>query len=382
MQYCLFIILLLAGIVNAAPVTVQKMSYKGIVPRFGSVAEPGQIKMPFVVSEDKNLASKINLQLFVKLLTILPPVKYSEFFVTPSGSLNDDVIVGQEFSVARNDGKILTIFFNQTGVGAHEGSSTFSVSFDLSGGREILIGELLTPKGLKIIGSTLNRKIEDEYKSGMLSFKKELTELKQESLSDESFAEIKSNLESSIELANSCAGGDGHADRSPGAVEESNYADRSNWGLTNNEFQLTNSGGCFPYYARGMDPVSVVSVLIPFTQLEPQMTPYAKHLLLSKGAATAPDATYGHVLKGFLGTKTPVTMYVNKTESGQVSGYYFYDKYQKSIEINGKEIDGNLELSEKDAEGNDQLRFHLKVLPNQLRGRWVGNKEFEFNVSY
>ena len=92
-------------------------------------------------------------------------------------------------------------------------------------------------------------------------------------------------------------------------------------------------------------------------------------LLLGEGRAPAPDAPFGQVLRGTLGERQAVTVWVQpRRDDGSVSGVYFYDRFRRPILLFGQARDGALELDESESGG----RWRLQREGPSLRGTWTG----------
>jgi hypothetical protein len=133
---------------------------------------------------------------------------------------------------------------------------------------------------------------------------------------------------------------------------------------------------------RALDDVGDVTLALSYPALGPDLTSYGKALLLNQGPAKPAGGIYGQLLRGQMGGNMAVTMLLNKESDNSVGGVYFYDKYRKPIKLSGWEKGDALELNEgAGADGQEKATMRLTISGQQIKGRWIGKKEFAVELT-
>ncbi len=129
---------------------------------------------------------------------------------------------------------------------------------------------------------------------------------------------------------------------------------------TPNEKFMWKKGVGLTYYESGYsNERDIIKLSLPDENNAPQVMPVGEK-----------------IYKGKLGDIN-VTMNINIANNGKVSGTYFYDKYKKSINIEGTYKDSAVRLSTKDS----KEKFVLHVGENSLKGKWhMDNKVEEVSL--
>ena len=376
----LFVILLLgcASLAHAAELTVQTLEVKGKNIR-GEAYEKGQIEIPFVQARqpvDEALASKINNQLFTRMLGVMAPRQ-------PGAYLTGVDIEGterQQFSVSRNDGRVLTIVFDIEGCGAHCENYNVIYSFDARNGQLITVSNLFTPDGLRELALRMGKEQVSRYRQQLVRLNQELKVAKTKDNADD-LADINDR----IEFTTNCLSEEtGEADM-PAATSASllQSAQHYRYELADRGIKVT-VGRCSNHAMRALDDVNEVTLALPYAGLAPHLSEYGKAVLLNEGQAHASESIYGQLLRGTLAGKTAITMLLEKDADNAVSGTYFYDKFRAPIPLKGTLNGPTLELKEQvEGKPETEATFHLTKTGDGLKGLWIskaGKKQFDVRV--
>lgn len=102
------------------------------------------------------------------------------------------------------------------------------------------------------------------------------------------------------------------------------------------------------------------------------MTPYGKSILFGEKKPegnTNISGVFDQVLRGKLG-KQSIVMLLEKHADNSISGTYFYSKYRKAIDLYGRVNGKQIELDERDPDGEIVARLKLLLDGNRLKGEW------------
>jgi len=338
-----------------------------------------EFSMPWVTSADRALASRINDQLYIGQFGALAPRSMTASRRDDRG-LTVDGTVEQTFSVSRNDDRVLTFQFDLEGCGAYCESYTTFYSFDSRSGRRLALSDLFTRAGQGHLAEQLAKEQRRQYREVVASLKRELRAMKAPRSPD-----AISDLQTRIELNLGCLGDSAHTVRTPASPDASALMDALQYHrfeLSAQSFKLT-AGRCSNHAMRAADDVGDVTWSVPYAQLRAHMTAYGRALLLQEAPAAAPTSLYGQLLRGQLNAKTPITMLLTQYADRSVSGSYFYDKHGRGIELRGRELEGQLELTESAADGSaSSATLRLNVSPKGLAGVWTdGSKQFDVRLA-
>ncbi|PWF55517.1 hypothetical protein [Massilia glaciei] len=361
-----------AGLAHAgAGVTVQSLPFQGVNDR-GVKLDDGGINTPYVTLADRKVAAKINDHLFIALYNVMAPRNVGKTLGAADGVVIEGT-VGQDFKVARNDGRILAIALEGEGCGAYCESYRAFYHFDVKTGRMLDADDLFTEKGLAALQEKMRRERRAQYRKQLLSLRKELKAVDKKR--DAKSEEAKADLLERIALNSNCAG--------EGGGEEGEEAQAPSG---DHKFELGATAitllaeRCSNHAMRALDDVGEVRLALPYKALAPHLTSYGKTLLLGEGSATH-GGVYGQLLRGKLGAGTAITMLIDKTPDNEVVGMVFYDKYGKPINVTGKQKGSALVLSEVDAEGVKKGEWRLVLSGERLKGRWIGSKAYDVELA-
>lgn len=379
MRLLLLLILFNGGWAHAAsPLAVETREFKGSTERLEEVAA-GQIKMPWIVARDKNVATKINDRLFIGQFGVLAPKLTRKYFTAEDGVVVEG-LASQDFSISRNDDRVLTVAFENEGCGAYCESYRVFYSFDVKTGDTLAAEDLFTQTGLINLHKQLHYARLSAYRKAVASLRNELKlAQKQRHANDR---ESLNDLQERIELNSSCAGEGTHTDRTPRAAEIVAVAGfgYDKFELAATEFRLTRER-CSNHGMRALDEVGDYTLTLSYPALRPHLSSYGKTLLLNEGSAKLQASIYGQILRGNIGG-SEITMLIVKGSDNSVAGHYFYEKYRKPIEVNGRVAGDQLELTEAVAESSaEKSTLRLAISGSRLSGIWKGKKELNVNLT-
>lgn len=375
MRIFLLLSLFLAGLAQAAPdVSVRSLLFQGKNERGDTPA----ISMPFVTMNDQKVAAKINDYLFIRQIGVLAPKQPGKFFSAAGG----DRIAGMaslEYTVSRNDGRVLTIAFAGEGCGAYcEDYNTF-YSFDIKTGRMLGADDLFTVPGMRSLAQKLSKERQSQYRQQLISLRKELKAAQKERKPKNQDA--IDDLNNRIALNADCLGEGSDSAGTPAADLSLSTFRNYMSELAGQAFNLT-AGRCSNHAMRALDDVGEVTLTLPYAELKPYLTGYGKALLLGEGSGVPKSGVYGQLLHGQMGGKIAITMLLHKESDNSVGGVYFYDKYRKPINVSGGETGDTIALTEDAAEGSTgKATMHLAISGDRLQGQWSGKTELHVELA-
>jgi hypothetical protein len=389
------LLLCCTGLAQAAGVTVKTLNFEGKNER-GEAIEKGEITMPLVQLPDAAVAARINDRLFIGQLNSLAP-RASATRVTAADGAAITGLASQRFTLSRNDGKLLTVAFDNEGCGAYCEGYSVAYSFDVATGALLTAGNLFTPAGMLAASQRMRTEQVARYRQQVASLNKDIKALHaREGGKDHAKSktatpqgEDLSDLEERLELNKSCLAEQQQAERTPTAANASDLFSRLRFELADKGLHLT-AGRCSNHAMRALDDVGDVPLTVSYAAAAPWLSAYGKAVLLGGPAAAPADGLFGQVLRGTLITKgtgaIPVTALLDKSADNSVGGSYFYDKVRKQIELTGMLKGNALELTEHidaadGAPKPSEAVMHLTRSGNELKGTWVGQKQFDMRLA-
>ncbi|WP_417069296.1 hypothetical protein [Niveibacterium terrae] len=321
----------------------------------------GDIKMPYVRAADPLLAARINDMLYLSMTDSPAPTHPGKTFPVPeSGGL--DGFASLDFSVERNDDRILSISIGGEGCGAYCENFSNEYSFDAHTGRRLELDDLLTPQGLVAAGQRISRERERRYRVQIKTLNQELAALKMQQKAGKKVD--VSDTEERLELNENCLA---EVRKGGGSVREE--AMMARFSLPAGKGVVFTSGRCSNHASRALDDVYEVETKLSREEVSPWLTAYGKRLLLGEGLAAEPVNPFGLILRGKIGSAAVTVLLHRPYEDGSLSGIYYYQKYRKPIELSGKRTGNRVELVERIAE-NEQATITLTVSRDSITGQW------------
>ena len=355
---------------SAASFTDQPLSYR-VKNSDGKTIEA---KIPFIVSDGKAVADRVNMFLHQQLLHTIPPADIGNEAARVA-ELDWPVVTMDSSGVGlSNGGRVLSVTVGWEGCGAYctEGETVYD--FDARNGRALVRGEIITPQGrqalaalaIKQHGARLRKEIaqlrKPGYKSPYLGDEDVATQLDfYERCLNERYTKGSSFYEYNLQ--------------DPGAMT-----------LGDGELTFTQEE-CSYHAVRGLDDLGAFTLTLKGEQLRPYLSAYGKYVLLGEGEGKMPAINpYAQVFKGRINGSIAVTMYLGEEEAGTLySTYsgtrYLYDKYRKPIELSETRSGGEIVLTESGSEDKPQPALTVHVQGGKLVGQWSGGgKTYPFEA--
>jgi hypothetical protein len=376
MRALLLLLFFSVGLAQAASeLSVRSLTFKGKNERSENVGE--QIKMPFVETSDKAVAAKMNDRLFIGQFGVMAPKQAGKYFTAADG-IAIEGMASQDYSISRNDGRVLTIAFENEGCGAYCEDYRVYYSFDIQTGRMLVADDLFTHGGMLYLERRIYSERLSAYRKLLASLREDLKDAQKKP--DANSQDSVNDLKERIELNSQCAGEGAHTDRTPRASESRPGFGYDKFELTGKEFRLTKER-CSNHAMRALDDIGDFTLALPYKALKPHLSAYGRTLLLNEGSAKPKGGIYGQLLRGHLGGMA-ITMLINKESDNSVAGTYFYDRYRKPIAVSGRASGNELELIEGGAEGSEEKStMRLSIAQDRLKGRWIGKKELDVSLA-
>lgn len=376
---------------QAAGLAVQTLDMQGKNSR-GEAHAKGQMTMPLVKatasgtqrgSDDAQakVAKKINARLS---------------FIDIQGTES------LQFTVSRQDERLLTIAFDGEGCGAYCENYSAWYSFDLQDGSRLTAANLFTPKGMRALAARLRQTQINSYRQQLATLAKErkaapVKRAVPAGKASQPAQEDTIDLEDRVALNQGCL--DDQLSRAKEAAKETDnpagqqsptlfdYNDYIPFEISAKAFKLT-AGRCSNHAMRALDDVGDVTLSLPYSALAPWLTAYGKAVLLHEGNAPPAERVFGQVLLGTLGGNTAITMLLEKDNTSGISGSYFYDRIRTPIALGGTQTGQTLQLTEvievKPGQPEKTATFGLNRTGNELRGQWASqasNKTFDVHLA-
>ena len=291
----------------------------------------------------------------------------------------------QQFTVSRQDARLLTLAFDSEGCGAYcEAYSTW-YSFDLQDGSLLTAANLLTPQGMRTLAARLRQTQITRYRQQLATLAKERTAAPARrqapaAKAGQPASGDTSDIDDRIALNQSCL--QDQLDQAAKAKEPANaqtatpfqYNDFIPFEITATAFKIT-AGRCSNHAMRALDDVGDVTLSLPLPELAPWLTAYGRTVLLNEGNAPPAERLYSQVLLGTLGGNTAISMLLEKGQSNSISGSYFYDRFRTPIALSGTQTGQTLQLTEvieaKPGQPEKTATFRLNQTGNELHGQWT-----------
>lgn len=272
----LFLFFCAHQVMAGSALTVLSLKHHGPSPR-GVNQLAGDINMPFVQAADKVLAAKINDQLFLAQFGMLaPPSGASQFTAPDDTSLSG--IASLDFSVSRNDERILTIVLGIEGCGAYCESYQTVFSFDVKTGRQILIKDMISATGMQELLRRAKAGQVAAWRRLLASLRDDLKAARKKHMTGYALEDLKNR----IEFNSRCLGDGGHTDRTPGQVESVISFDYLKTELAADGFKVTLER-CSNHAQRALDDVADFTLTVSYAELKPLLTRYGKAVLSGEG---------------------------------------------------------------------------------------------------
>jgi hypothetical protein len=309
----------------------------------------GSIVMPYVSGGGPGVAARINQALFLQLLAVAAPVEPGARFTLPPHTkpLAPNRV---QFSVRRNDRKIVAI--ETLGEGCGVSCSVWQVEyhFDVRDGRELYVDDLFTPRGRMIAALRMSEERTRQYRKEVGRLLGRLRSLRHSKQRTD-----RKPLEESLAVNRWCL----ERTREDREQMAERYAAEED-GLFDDELQLADSQRVSlrqEAWCRGVRPrdsaitLGSIVLAIPLGELRGLLTPYGKALLLGEGSAPPPRSPFGQILVGQIGDSRVTVRLDRPYRDGSFAGIYFHDKQRRPIELSGRSKGSQVERVEELVDG-------------------------------
>ncbi|MBC7719178.1 MAG: hypothetical protein H7Z77_05240 [Chitinophagaceae bacterium] len=357
---------------HAAELHVQTLDFVG-KNASGQTLAKGQVKLPYVVAiqaADEKVARNINDRLFIEQFNALAPRPLNAAVGAANGLVIDGT-ASQSFKIMRNDGRVLSITLDAEGCGAYCEGYQSSHSFDAATGQLLTAYQLFSPAGQRAISQRMGLHASQLYK-------KQLRALAKESKT------TTEDVEDRIALNESCLQQALETKRTPLADNAFNLRIE-----LSNHHLLLERGRCSNHAMRSLDDVGDITLVLPYQDVAQHLSAYGKALLLDatsnplNTSSLPAEPLFGQLLRGNIG-EVAITMLVKKDNNNVIRGHYYYDKYGKSIELQGSQRGQSIELVETPENPNGEAKpaadMKLTRSGNQLTGQWISRTKLKTQV--
>jgi hypothetical protein len=315
-------------------------------------------QFPVLEEADSKIAERINdlmlVDLFELYLEAIPPENPEQSLAVLTEN-EFRSIPSLDFKVLRNDARLFSVLFIGDGCGAYCEYFQRPMAFDSATGRLLTAMDLFSHDGRKaLIGELVNRN--------------------RQTLQDR----IKKAQASPPSESNSAE----DAEAIVGLYKECLESWQSNaWRHTVGSMEFHPSelvfvhGRCSNHIQQALDDLGELRNPFSYAALKPWLSDYGRRLLLGEGSNGKPASALGQWLKGTIGGKTRITLYLSKPYLGDldkepdIRGYYFYDRYKKPLKLQGKWQNGKFFLEEFDRNETAQAAL---ILENDGSGGLLG----------
>ena len=370
----LAIALLCAANLRAEPLKVASIQF---IEKRSSVQYTDKVLLPFVSNNQPKVAKKINDYLYIDIARTIAPAKVSDGIKRHLSKDDDDPMAGVsslDYKVLLNNGKLFTVQTEGESCEAYCEEFDNSYSFDVTTGRHITLQDLFTEDGLQSLRNKVYAARVATMQQAMKRLQKEAAKPKKKNQQKDEF---EADLDETILLYETCITENAatHKDEvSSGDTHELAYFSIDAKGLTFTHERCSN------HAMRGLDSIDEFHNHYTFQSLKPNLTTYAKHLLLNDTAKfDKPNDITGQVYYGSIG-QAPITLLINNPVGydTMLRAVYFYDKYRQPIELSGT---GN-NWTETNSTVKPQPSIKTTWQDDVSIGQWLGNgKTLPFKIA-
>lgn len=334
----------------------------------------GSIVMPFVVSPHAEIAARINDTLYLDLVGVPAPAEPGKSFALPKGyppgNLDDFPLEGTsslEFTVLRNDGRILSLSIDREGCGAYCESYATPYNFDATSGRSFTARDVFTHAGQLQIAKLVAQERKRQYAAMIKQLKAQLAALGKSGKADKRQGD-RDDLKERLELNEDClARIDGD---SPGDPLE--YFDYLKFAIPDDHGVQFTSERCSNHASRALDDVGDISLGLPDDKLRGMLTAYGQYLFFGGDKPKQASSPFGVPLHGKIG-QAPMTIRLQPDAQGHVAAMYYYDKYRSPIALTGSMDGDHIVLNTppgKDTQAAEPETFELVRHGGAFSGQW------------
>ena len=329
-----------------------------------NMGERVELTIPFVTTENQQVADRINNFLHIQLLNTLPPGKEGTTAKTALIELESPLESMEPISSGLLNGeRQYAIAVGIEGCGAYCSYGEHHFDFDARTGRVITPAELLSESGKKALAVLVQknnaRLLRNEIARLEKVWKKGSKERDKETIAEQ------------IELYERCL-----AERytKSGSSYDFHLKFPSNIRILDGALSF-DSGTCSVHANRAIDDLGNLVLTLKAAQLSTYLNDYGKYILLGEGTGAVTEINpYAQVFRGKINGNTPITLMLTDSAEGiyYPSSRYFYDKHRKAIELKVKRKKDLTEMTELDSKGTPAATISFRKEGNKLLGQWRG----------
>lgn len=317
-------------------------------------------KFPVVAGPKAEVAERINYLMLVKAfdleLPLIPPENPAQSLTVLTEDYSRS-IASMDYSVLRNDERIFSVLFDAEGCGAYCESFQRPLAFDAESGRLLTDLDLFTDAGRQAL-------IVEIAKRNRKAIQDQIKKLQE---TEPSKAEHPEDIDTAIAMYKECL---------------SRWQSKAwhNW-IGSMEFHPAElifvDGRCSNHALLALDELGDLRNSFTYDALKQWLSAYGRRVLLGEKSDGKPASAIGQWLKGTIGGKTRISLYLDKPygellgKDTEIHGYYYYDRYRKPLHLRGKWQDGKFHLQEFDLKETPQATLTLKNDgKGGLQGQW------------
>ncbi|MDP1979024.1 hypothetical protein [Undibacterium sp.] len=328
------------------------------------MGEKVELTIPFISTENQQVADRINNFLHIQLLNTLPPGKEDAATKTALIELELPLESMEPASSGLVNGKRqYAIVVSTEGCGAYCSLGEIRFDFDTRTGRAITPLELLSESGKKALAALAQ-------KTNARRLRTEIARL--EKLRNKGTKERdKETIAEQIELYERCLE---ERYTKSGSLYDLYLKYPGQINILDGALSF-DSGTCSAHVNRAIDDLGNLIVTLKAPQLNAYLSNYGKYILLGEGDGAIADINpYAQVFRGKINGNTPITLMLTSNAEGVYypSSRYFYDKHRKAIELKVEHKQDLTELTEFDSKGKPSATISYRRDGNKLLGHWRG----------
>jgi hypothetical protein len=362
--------LLLSGTCLGATFSDKPLKYTSK----NNMGEKVELTIPFISTEDRQVADRINNFLHIQLLNTLPPAKENTAAKMALIELELPLESMEPASSGLLNGKRqYAIVVSTEGCGAYCSLNEIRFDFDARTGRVITPLELLSEPGKKALAILAQ-------KTNARRLRTEIARL--EKLRNKGTKERdKETVADQIELYERCLE---ERYTKSGSLYDLYLKYPGQISILDGALSF-DSGTCSAHVNRAIDDLGNLVMTLKAPQLTAYLSSYGKYILLGEGDGAIADINpYAQVFRGKINGNTPITLMLTDSVEGAYysSSRYFYDKHRQAIPLKAARKKDVTELTEFDGKGKPSATISYRREGNKLLGQWRGaGKTLAFEAS-
>lgn len=329
----------------------------------------GSIVMPYVTSSRKDVAARINDELYMGLIGIpAPPAAGANFELTVSA--DNSALQGTsslDFETARDDEHILSIAVNAEGCGAYCENYVVQYHFDAATGRPFSAADVITLAARKDVVKRMDREAVRQYREMLKTLRADLAlEIKtgKPSQPGGSVDDTKERIDLNERCLQEAL--ERQQDNSRNLDEDFRYLAMA---IPDDKGVSFRRERCSNHASRALDDVGDVTLPIANAQLRGMLTDYGRFLFFGGERPKGALDPLGVFLHGRIG-QSPIALRIAAESGGQqVSAVYYYEKYRRPIALTGS-VDGDKFTLTTSKTEQDAETFELVRHGATLAGQW------------